>query len=326
MNYRTIKINFRKALVSAVLLLTAYGISVNNCRLYGAFQDSGWGVRPQGMAGAYTAVADDANAPLYNPAGFALVKGEELSLMSAQLFTGLDTVNIDQDYLGFVYPLGKNYGSIGFAWGALSSPSLYREDTVTLGYGFNLNNLIKLSGPSISFGANVKYLKHAYTLDEYTAHDPVFANGTSAAATTGDVGIIVGLRKQGLAFALVSRNITSPDVGLLSADKVPVESVLGVSYHTDKLAYLKLPNFTSDLDVVSRDNVTDVKLGLETLFFDKRFAVRAGGSQEEITLGLGYNLKISEKMDLIVDYAFAWPLEIVQTSGSHRIGLSVRIP
>ena len=34
-----------------------------------AFVDDGWGARPVGMGGFFTAIADDSNAALYNPAG-----------------------------------------------------------------------------------------------------------------------------------------------------------------------------------------------------------------------------------------------------------------
>ena len=42
-----------------------------------AFADIGYGARPMGMAGAYTAVSNDANAIAWNPAGLALLKGRE---------------------------------------------------------------------------------------------------------------------------------------------------------------------------------------------------------------------------------------------------------
>ena len=40
------------------------------------------GVRPLGMGGAFTAVADDENALFYNPAGLSALKGLELGLLN----------------------------------------------------------------------------------------------------------------------------------------------------------------------------------------------------------------------------------------------------
>src|SRR4051812_4313642 len=88
-----------------------------------AFLDDGWGARPIGMGGAFTAIADDSNAPLYNPAGIVQVQWNEVSAMYAQLFSGLtlysgnsttggDTSHLDQSYLSYVSKPSR-YGSFG---------------------------------------------------------------------------------------------------------------------------------------------------------------------------------------------------------------------
>src|SRR5437773_12167185 len=73
-----------------------------------AFQESLWGARPSGMAGAFTALADDANAPAYNPAGISFLAHNEFTIMYAQLYTGLnlnagqsDTSKLGLGYFGF---------------------------------------------------------------------------------------------------------------------------------------------------------------------------------------------------------------------------------
>jgi len=52
-------------IISIILLLTS------SAQAY-------WGARPMGMGGAYTALADDANAAYWNPAGFAINPGVDL--------------------------------------------------------------------------------------------------------------------------------------------------------------------------------------------------------------------------------------------------------
>ncbi len=278
------------------------------------------------MAGAFTAVADDANGQLYNPAGLPQVVHDEVSLMSAQLYSGLDGVNIGLNYLGYVHPLGKRAGSIGVTWGELSSPSLYTEDTAAIGYGRYLNDIFGFKQPAVSIGANFKYLKHAYTLDERTVGDPVFANGNSAAATTSDAGLLVSWEKLGLSCGVACKNTNTPNVGLLTVDQVPNENVIGLAYYNEKLPFLKLPYFTTALDVATRDGVSDIRFGVETWLFDGKFAIRSGGSQEDVTFGLGYEIKFGEKTKLIVDYSFAWPLQVENSTGSHRFGLSLQLP
>src|SRR5438045_1286820 len=91
-----------------------------------AFLDTGWGARPVGMGGAFTAIADDSNAPLYNPAGLVQIQWNEVSAMYSRLFSGLtlysgnattggDTVHLDQSYVAFVSRASR-YGSFGVSW------------------------------------------------------------------------------------------------------------------------------------------------------------------------------------------------------------------
>src|SRR4051812_94611 len=91
-----------------------------------AFQDTGWGARPIGMGGAFTAIADDSNASLYNPAGLVQVEWNEISAMYSRLFSGLtlysgsaatggDTVHLDQSYVAYVSRPSR-VGSFGLSW------------------------------------------------------------------------------------------------------------------------------------------------------------------------------------------------------------------
>jgi hypothetical protein len=285
-----------------------------------AFKDAGWGVRPLGMGGAFTAVANDANAPLYNPAGLAQISQKEVTFMSSKLFTGLEGVDVGLNYLSYVHSSAGERGNFAVTWAALSSAALYREDTGSISYGRYIG------GPNLSLGANLKFLRHEYSTDLRSVDDPVFADGTLKNAVTADVGLLVGVPDTGLTFGFTGKNITSPDVGLKTVDKLPMETVFGVAYYQDRMPYIALPACTVALDIVNRDQQVDYRLGAEAWFFDERFAIRAGGRAEEVTFGLGYEIKIVSDMKLIVDYALAWPLQVEETSGSHRIGLTIRLP
>lgn len=72
----------------------------------GAFSEAGFGVRPSGMGQAFTAIANDANAFLTNPAGLLLGTRANFTANYAKLF-GL----IPSSYVGLLYPLGKNYAA-----------------------------------------------------------------------------------------------------------------------------------------------------------------------------------------------------------------------
>lgn len=291
-----------------------------------AFLDTGWGARSQGMGGAFTAVADDASGPLYNPAGLAQVSHREATFMSDKLFTGLDGVEIGQNFFGYVHPISPRYGNVGFAWASLYDLSAYREDTCVLSYGKNIP-AFSSENVNVALGASLRYLRHEYSLDRYNVKDPVFSNGYSASALTADGGLLVALPQTGLSFAFASRNAAGADVGLKTKDNVPTENVVAAAYVADKLAYLGLPRFTFAMDFVSRDDATDLRVGAESWLMDGKFALRAGGRSEEITMGLGYVVGFKRSSTvLVVDYAFGWPLAMEQTSGTHRMAVTVRFP
>src|SRR5512144_2492960 len=64
------------------------------------------GPRAIGMGGAFTAVADDATAPYWNPAGMVYLPYREVVAMHAEKFGNL----ANHDYLTGVLPLGGATG------------------------------------------------------------------------------------------------------------------------------------------------------------------------------------------------------------------------
>ena len=56
------------------------------------FPNSGGGARPMGMGGAYIGLADDANAPFFNPAGLTQQMKRELKAMYSMLYAGLKPI------------------------------------------------------------------------------------------------------------------------------------------------------------------------------------------------------------------------------------------
>ena len=75
----------------------------------GEFLSLGVGARPLGMGGSFVAVADDATATYWNPAGLGGLKRTEITFMHAGIF-GLDSY----DFLNYVQPMGA--GAFGLSW------------------------------------------------------------------------------------------------------------------------------------------------------------------------------------------------------------------
>ena len=302
----------------AVLLLTI--VVAMSQQVYAAFEDTYWGVRALGMGGAFTAVVNDANAPLYNIAGIANCVQKEITLMGSRLFTGLDGVEISANYLGAVYPIAEEWGAVSFAWSSLGTPALARYDTFNLGYARRLNDLINLDTDivNLSAGLNIKYLRQEINFDE---EDKDLSN--SKGAVTGDIGLLATF-ENGLRLGFSSKYLTSPDIGYEEKDSVSNMNVLGIGYFSELLPYVNIPTFTADLDLIFIDGELKFRLGLESYVLDDKLGIRLGGREEAINIGFGYEFTFLNDSTLAIDYAFELPFEIEESYGSHFLSLSFR--
>ncbi len=288
--------------------------------VYAAFEDTYWGVRALGMGGAYTAVVNDANAPLYNIAGIANCAQKEVTLMGSRLFTGLDGVEISANYLGFVYPLAETIGSFSFAWSSLGVPGLARYDTFNVGYARQLNDAFKINTEvwNLSAGLNLKYLREEIKFDE---EDGDLSD--SKGALTCDIGLMAQFTN-GLRLGFSSKYLTGPDIGYVEEDKVSNMNVIGIGYYSDLLPYLKIPTFTADMDIIFIDGETKLRLGVESYVLDDKLGIRLGGRSEAFDIGFGYEFSFANESTLVIDYAFELPFEIEESYGSHFIAISFR--
>ena len=297
-----------------------------------AFQENLWGARPAGLAGAFTALADDANAPIYNPAGITQIEHNELTIMYAQLFSGLtlytgdqgETSNLSLGYFSFVPDVKRwnpHIGSFGISWSNFSATHLYQENTFTLTWAHQVP-FLQIGRSEVFTGVNLNYLQHSFVLDSQTqgSVDPVFGNGNSASALGVDVGLLARPNWDilpGLKLGVDVKNVNQPDVGLASPDPVKREYRVGVAYQDDHMPY-----FTPTLDLSSQDNVTTAMGGWEGWFMKNTVGLRAGASSSEFGGGLSLQYPFLG-MNLRLDYAIMMPFLVQGTNGSHRISLTV---
>jgi len=292
-----------------------------------AFQDVNWGARPSGMGGAFTAIADDANAPLYNPAGLVQVQWNEISAMYSNLFSGLnlyagqDTIHLDQSYLAYVSKPLPHIGSLGFSWTSFNATHLYREDTLTVTYARNVGDFIPSLGNSLALGVNGKFLHRGITLDSYTANDPVFQSGDTASGAAVDLGLLYKPEEgalEGWRLGLAGQNLNKPNVGFSAVDQVPQTLRVGAAYQSKDRPWI-----VPSLDVVRRDGETDLQGGIESWLFQDTLGLRAGGNQQEAAVGLSYYYAAGKKFGFRLDYGLTIPYYVADTSGSHRLALTV---
>ncbi len=286
------------------------------------FNELGSSARSAGMGDCYVAIADDAYATFYNPAGLGRLHHKEIATTSSRLLMGLSDLNtIDENIISAVYGT-QLYGGIGLGIHTFDVSGLYKESTSMLSYG-------KLVGKEVYLGASMKFMSKDYVPNLYTENaidfsgesfgrDPVFANGYSKAFMSYDLGSYYQYSKR-LALALVAKDITSPDTGLAAANPLPMTTTLGLCYQDEGLL---IP-----LEIQTRSDAITYAAGFERWLFSDQLALRAGlqegsGNLSVVSCGVSY----SYNNIIRFDYGFSMPLSgITNTSGSHRLSLVVSI-
>jgi hypothetical protein len=302
-----------------VILLAIMVIAGSNAEAL--FNSTYWGVRPLGMGGAFTAVADDASAILYNIAGTAWMEKAEIVLTSAKLFTGMEGVDMGIEYIGMVYPISEKWGSVSVAWSLFGNTGLSREDTINIGYARSLNDLGIWEKMDISVGVVGKYVRQEVDFGESEGG----GGKEGRDGVTVDMGILARF-EYGISAGISSKYMTRPDVGFSINDKIPSMNVIGLGYYNEELPVIRIPKFTIAADYEMRSGDENrLKIGMESKVIEGRLALRLGGWSEMINIGAGYEIEFGEA-EIKIDYTFALPIEIQENTGSHFLSLSFVFP
>ena len=272
--------------------------------------DSACGARATAMGGAFTAVPGGAEAICANPATLLELSSPELTAVYGRLYSGLsDDSKIGQGYFAFASPV-KRYlqGAAGFAWNDTRLSEAYSETSYSVSYATTVYR-------GIGAGLTLKYMRRSYVSDAYTALDPVFDNGYGKGALGADLGFFYR-HKTNYAFGLSFKNINKPDLGLASADRLPIEVRAGASY--------LMRSSLLDLDASFAGPDYTIAAGAEYAF-QKRYALRLGlaagnNSRRNVNVGAGGRFGLAA-----FDYAYTLPLSgIANTGGSHHLAFSFR--
>lgn len=295
---------------------------------FAAFENQDAGARQSGLGDACTALGGDVHSLFHNPAGLAYLNRKEFSSSYSRLFTGLDdNSNIYNSQFIYGQPTSAR-GSLGFGWLEMALDDLYRERTLSAGYGHLLKD-------NLAIGASLKQLRVTQEAPPVSyndsgsasgAADPVFANGNSAAGIGADLGVLYE-PTAGYSLGLSLQNINQPKVSLADPDRVPALVRLGLARRT--------PSLLIASELRSQEAIRGVRdyqaaLGAEMWLRQGKnssFALRgslAYGSRKlrQFALGLGYRVT-----DIQMDYAFQTPLGGISfgdTGGTHRLSLSMR--
>ena len=255
------------------------------------------GARPVGLGGAFTAVADDAHAIYWNPAGLPLLQRTELTGTYGDLF-GLGMQN---SYFAGTYSVTDNL-AVGMDW--------FRDgfDDNVLMFG---KNKINFSGAyryrTYSLGLNLKYVDVGMELDNVSLGK---ASGFGL-----DIGLLASLSPT-LKVGAVAHDVAGTSV---TYENDVAECILPRSLRAG-VSYKPLENWTTALDLGDRLHV-----GTEYWVTDQ-LGVRAGlqkdldtrqGFSESLLYAAGIGLKYSVFQ---IDYAYEHHPVLPAT---HRFGLTV---
>lgn len=258
---------------------------------------------PVAMGGAYTALANDVNALLYNPAGLASVGAHEATFMHNQYVEG-----VTQEYLAFASKQGWG-ASVNFLnWKNIDRTTLSRPGGAGGTVGISdlaLGGAYGHSWGALSLGGGVKILREQI--------DNVTATGFAA-----DAGMLYRFEEwKGLALGAALRNV-GPDVKFQQTkERLPAEFRVGAGY--TRAAWGATHTAALDLGKDRFDNL-NAQLGLESVL-GRVFAARAGYTTRNdagvgVTAGVGW---IRE--NLRVDYAVV-PFDSLGVA--HRVSLTYR--
>ena len=208
------------------------------------------GARALGMGNAFTAVADDATAGFWNPAG--LIQWQGVKLFGVNKFHNRSDYGFDPKGIGYAY---RGYGLF---WG----------NKIALGVesgtpDFNYYSFAHQIHPHIAVGASLKFKrKHPSDYYQFFGHSPSY-----------DIGLLVKPRSR-LKFGLLAGN--------LPRQRGIRWLTLGAAYQWENLL------FAVDL-IVPRGPLNDTGLyyGIEWKAHHL-IRVRSGRSDRWWTLGLGF--------------------------------------
>jgi hypothetical protein len=300
----------RRIAAGTAILLSLAAIALGEGGVPGAFLEYGAAPRALAMGKAFTAVADDAEAAYFNPAGLFQLNAQEVIVAHSQLF------GARMEYIGYALPTRElgTFGLMLINYGAEGIDSRTPENYQYQDYVFAENAYVASYAYNpwsfLGFGASVKMI--AKNIAQY-----------SGVALGGDVGALLKLPRP-LSFGIVAQNIWQPEMKLVNLPEKYPRTLRGG-------AAVRLLNdrVTVDADLVVTDFMYDARRsyaphgGVEFAVIPDVFIQRVGFDPNEISLGVGLH-KIWGKMGMGVDYAFLLHHQSSYiVSPTHKLGMFV---
>ncbi|PKL90468.1 MAG: hypothetical protein CVV21_12425 [Candidatus Goldiibacteriota bacterium HGW-Goldbacteria-1] len=306
------------AFTAALIIIPAAVFALGGGTSNADFLKIGVGARSSGMGEAYAAVADDANAAFWNPAGIAQADKWSFTLMHLIWFAGSN-----YEFFGGIAPIDSTTAaglSVNYFW---IPPFNSTKDS----FGAILAQDAEMSYDLAITGTFAKILGNFYTKDFTIGNVTVGANITYIqrqllgealpGIVAADLGILANITEP-LKMAFVISDIGTST----GKDQTPLNLRLGAAYDipfSKEFGLLLSSDATKPIDITNPEYAKFfVNLGLEMRIADMvylRGGYKFGRGDESFTAGAGFGIK-----DLgNIDYAFIPHTELGAT---HRISLS----
>jgi hypothetical protein len=290
-------------------VLLALGLGLSAMPAAASFENVAVSPRARAMGESAVAMADDAFAPYYNPAGLALLGGPTFA---ASYVRPYGVSFLDLGYVGGAFPLGGRRGTLGVGLRRLATEYegalLDQEQFATLAYGIKLYEDMH-SAIRVGAAINAYDLRFGPTVGD--GEDSGFANGLDPGndvVVGADAGLLITLHER-TRMGVFVKNINNPQIGL---DREEIGQRLhgGIAY----APYDRVWTSFEFENLIGRDVIYHggVEVGI-----DYGLTLRLGvlTNPNKATAGFGYRWR-----GVSVDYGFSTGGGVLD--GSHQFGVS----
>ncbi|OGF50943.1 MAG: hypothetical protein A2231_06620 [Candidatus Firestonebacteria bacterium RIFOXYA2_FULL_40_8] len=306
----------RKLILITLVLFVAGSLYAGAGSTSANFLRIGTGAKAAGMGEAQVAISDNVDSVYWNPAGLALVKNTEVSLMHLMYWQG-----INYEYAAVALPM-KKIGTFGVSVSYLDSGLIdrttenaggsdytaagsftYRAFSGAISYG----NKFVIEKMPMNLGASIKIVGDRL--------DGEFQFGAGL-----DLGVTSEIIKNGFI------GVAFDNIGITFAKStlLPMQLKVGGGYLLNALGKDHLVVIAAD-GVLPFDSTLKLNAGIE-YSFQKMFFLRVGYkvnyALENLTAGAGFRLTM-DRTQYELNYSYTPGLEDIGTS--HRISLLVRL-
>jgi hypothetical protein len=291
-------------LATCYLPLTAYGQGQAGTDF--AILDAGVGARALGMGSAFTAVADNADAPYWNPAGLGAVSSSEITTMQTRLSSDTDHYYVSYVSPAFGGTFGVSWVQVGLSNIAQTSSEVDPHNEVqTLGMFNYFSNAYLLA-----YGRELSERLSVGLTGKYLTSDMTGIGGGQASGYSVSPWLLLTLPRLKVGLK-IDELLNQQSWGTGTIEKVPPTVRLGLAYQG-----LAGSLFALDVSQTVRSGYSpEFNLGYEGAIY-RGIAFRAGFGANGLTAGAGFSFQHA-----VVDYAYVNQPSLSREN-VHRISLS----